>query len=181
MKTQLLAAAIFAFSTFAVPQISQAGNLYHSGQSGPAYQYGDRGSYSGARSLKDPPYTAPFAPSYKDQSTYNDRGNYPVRRPKSDIRYYGDGYNGDYCKSRRQIRRHLRRYGWFDFHNMKIRHRVIKINAQRGDGCIFRLRVDRCTGAILRKHLVYRPQTPYYGGSNYQSYGYRRGRNYSIY
>ena len=78
---------------------------------------------------------------------------------------------------RRQIRHNLRRQGWFDFHNMKIRRGVIKINAQRADGCIFRLRIDRCTGAILRKRLVSRPQTPYEGGYRGRNYW----RNYNIY
>lgn len=169
MKTHLILAAIFGFSTLASTPQAVAGDPYYTGDPGPSYQYSDRGSYGG--SLKD----APYAPSYKDQPYYGGKSlNYGL--PKSKVRYYGDRY--DYCLPRRQIRQRLRHRGWFDFHRQSIRRHTIKINAQRADGCIFRLRVDRCTGAILEKKLVSRPQSRNYGRYN-GYYNDNRGRYYS--
>lgn len=194
MKYNLLTAAIYGFGMLTA---SYAGSVGGSGAAfaGEGY-YADSGSTAyvgGGLDEFSPiaPYT-PYAPSLKDLPAPNDEGAYGSGLPKSSIQYYDTGRyerRGGYCLPRFQIRAQLRRRGWFDFHNPRQGRRrgVVKINAQRADGCIFRLRVDRCTGEILRKRLISRPQTPYRGpyGRGYNSSGsYSNdsyGRNYSVY
>ena len=179
MKFHLVAAALFGLGTLTSSQSVEAGDPYFAGDPGTSYGYGERGSYNGTGSLKDPPYEAPLTRSYNDLPYQNGKGVGGIGLPKRPIQYRdnGYGYNGNYCVSRWQLRQSLRRHGWFDFHNRRVRRGVIKINAQRGDGCIFRLRVDRCTGAILRKRLISRPQDRY--DSGYGRYGnYPRSNRY---
>ena len=110
MKIFLLTAALFGFGTFISPQSAQSADPYYGAAPGPSYVDGDRGSYSNNnRSLKDPAYTPPYAPSYKDQPYNGNKGGYGYRLPKSNVQYYGNGYRNGYCVPRRQIRQNLRR------------------------------------------------------------------------
>ena len=187
MISNIFKAALFGLGTLFSAQITQAGDLYYADGSVFENSGNERGSYGGAGSLKDTPlvpdYTAPAVPSYPLTPSYKDQP-YRSELPSNSIQYRGNGYgyNDGYCVQRWQIRENLHRHGWFGFHNRRIRGRVIKINAERRDGCIFRLRVDRCTGEILRKRLVSRPQSRYNGGSAYRSdYQRDNGRRYNIY
>jgi hypothetical protein len=54
------------------------------------------------------------------------------------------------CLPRREIRRRLHDEGWFDFHDLEIFRSVARVNARRPNGDLFRLKVDRCNGDILR-------------------------------
>jgi len=67
---------------------------------------------------------------------------------------HGRRYWGGYCLDRKQIRRRLRHNGWRGLHNLRVRDRAFVINAWRRNGHEYRLRIDRCSGEILRaKHI----------------------------
>ena len=69
-----------------------------------------------------------------------------------------------YCLNRKQIRRRLNRQGWLGFHDMRTRRGAFTGNAWRRNGHEYKLRVERCSGEILRaKHV----------GRNHRRYSHR--------
>ncbi|MDX2159597.1 MAG: hypothetical protein SFW09_24085 [Hyphomicrobiaceae bacterium] len=92
----------------------------------------------------DPPPPGPVPPGY----VYGDR--YAERPPGDDWRY------ADGCVPRREIKRRLVEDGWSEFHDLDARGTVARIKARRANGDLFTLKVDRCTGDILRADLLER-------------------------
>ena len=76
-------------------------------------------------------------------------------------RYAYDIYDDEAvtCATPRQIHRRLLRQGWGQFHNLRIRPRVLAFKArQRHQGrasrdLTYNLRIDRCSGALLKAQL----------------------------
>lgn len=60
------------------------------------------------------------------------------------------------------IRTQLERDGWMDFHGVEPREAFVVMTARRPNGEAYRLRIDRCTGAIASARLIAPvPQGPY--------------------
>lgn len=53
------------------------------------------------------------------------------------------------CAPRREIRHQLAAAGWFDFRPVAVRPNVAVVHARRGNGELFLLNVDRCTGEVV--------------------------------
>ncbi len=88
----------------------------------------------------------------------------PVRPRHAGRRHgFGPGYAYPYraCLPRWKIRRKLRRQGWRDFHNLVIRRWAVKVNARRPNGLLYRLKIDRCRGVILKARLLNRGWRPW--------------------
>ncbi|MCF6200400.1 MAG: hypothetical protein L3J67_13645, partial [Hyphomicrobiaceae bacterium] len=66
------------------------------------------------------------------------------------------------CATPRQIHRRLHRQGWTDFHNLRIRANALAFKARQkyqiGEGreLTYNLRIDRCTGALLKAKLQFK-------------------------
>lgn len=54
------------------------------------------------------------------------------------------------CVPRHEIRRGLIRDGWSDFDDLELREGMAIVRARRPDGQPYRLRIDRCSGEIVR-------------------------------
>jgi hypothetical protein len=95
-----------------------------------------------------PPYAeaprGPVPPGY----VYRDR--YAEGWRDDDWRY------GDRCLPRSEIKRRLVEDGWHEFHDIDAQGSVARVKARRGNGDLFALRVDRCTGDILKAQLLER-------------------------
>ncbi|MCB1527290.1 MAG: hypothetical protein KDJ45_06280 [Hyphomicrobiaceae bacterium] len=65
----------------------------------------------------------------------------------------GARYEGG-CAPGEIIRDDLRARGWRDFHDAERRGDVVVMDARRGSGRLFRLRIDRCTGEVLAAHRI---------------------------
>jgi len=102
-----------------------------------------------------PPRYAPpprsFTRSYRDDG-YLPPLNAPPR--------FSDAPLYDRCIARGEIRSRLADDGWGDFHDLDIRGEVAFVKARRPSGRIFELKVDRCTGDIVRAS----PLGPIYSG-----------------
>lgn len=61
------------------------------------------------------------------------------------------------CTPRREIRRALMEDGWFDFSGLELRGDVALIHARRDNGRVFALKLDRCTGRVLRAEVISPP------------------------
>jgi len=97
------------------------------------------------------PYVAapPIPPGY----VYRERGpdRFADWGGDEDWRY------GSGCLPRREIERRLYDSGWHDFHDIEIRRHAARVSARRPNGDVFRLKVDRCNGEVLRADLIDRP------------------------
>ncbi len=58
------------------------------------------------------------------------------------------------CIPREAIRRALQDDGWNGFHDLDLRGPVAVVFAYRPDGRLYRVKVDRCSGAVLASRLV---------------------------
>jgi hypothetical protein len=58
------------------------------------------------------------------------------------------------CLPRREIRRRLHDQGWHGFHDIEILRSSARVSAQRSNGDLFRLKVDRCSGEVLRADAI---------------------------
>lgn len=101
-----------------------------------------------------PRYAAPYRPrSYRDNylapMDSAPRFDDPQRRQYSS--------QSDYCIPRGEAKRRLVADGWSDFHERELRGEVVLVRARRPSGRLFELRVDRCTGEILRADPLGRP------------------------
>ena len=93
--------------------------------------------------------------SYKDGPVFQEPRRYSVRP----YRYERYDYR---CTPRHIVRRRLARQGWCDFSLIRMRPHVAVVNARR-DGVSYRLRIDRCTGEILRARALKRHHRHYRG------------------
>ncbi len=95
---------------------------------------------------------------------------------------HGHSSNGSYsraCLSKYQIRRSLRELGWRDFRLIRARRNVAVIKARQLDGDLYKLRVDRCSGEVLRARILNS-----YRGDDYaysRSRSSRSSRRYTSY
>ncbi len=90
----------------------------------------------------------PTRHSYKDGPVFSEPRRYSAR-PRH---YERPGYR---CTPRRLIRKRLARQGWCEFSPVRMRPRVAIVDARR-DGRSYRLRINRCTGRILRARALNR-------------------------
>lgn len=112
------------------------------------------------------PYVAvpPSPPDY----IYRDRG--PDRF--ADWGGGEDWRRASECLPRREIERRLYDSGWHDFHDIEIRRHAARVSARRPNGDVFRLKVDRCNGEVLRADLIDRPDVgPYAWRDGPRRYG----------
>ena len=168
---KLLCTAAFALlATFATTGATIAADL--------PYGYGGKPDYSPYSDPRygqiygDPRYRAPPVAEHYDRQRrfYEHRKRY-VTQPRS-YHSYKDGpvlteprrYSErplryeryDYrCTPRRLIRKRLARQGWCDFAPVRMRPHVAIVDARR-DGRSYRLRIDRCSGQILRARVLNR-------------------------
>ncbi|MFZ4806695.1 MAG: hypothetical protein ACOYLQ_05505 [Hyphomicrobiaceae bacterium] len=63
-------------------------------------------------------------------------------------------YRADDCIPREAIRRALQDDGWHGFHDLDLRGPVAVVFAYRPDGRLYRVKVDRCNGAVIASRLV---------------------------
>lgn len=110
--------------------------------------YGDTRRYDPPRSYKDDD-TAPEPRRYSDAPLPGPRHYREEREPPVEYR------RG--CTPRREIRRALMDDGWFDFSGLELRGDVALIHARRGNGRMFALKLDRCTGRVLRAEVISPP------------------------
>jgi hypothetical protein len=61
------------------------------------------------------------------------------------------------CTPRREIRRALMHDGWFDFRGLELRGDIALVRARRDNGRVFALKLDRCTGRVLRAEVISPP------------------------
>ncbi len=104
------------------------------------------------------------------------------RHKKRGLHRKFDRFGERVCASPRQIHRRLRRQGWFDFHDLRIRRRALIFKAVRNNGLIYRLKIDKCTGYLLKAKLAWGQYWAYlFGGDDYyghdHGHGYRYGRH----
>ncbi|MEO0670999.1 MAG: hypothetical protein AAFU50_03015 [Pseudomonadota bacterium] len=117
------------------------------------YSYDDRRERYAERRHKYPD------PAYEPEAEYRhappkyDRGDYERHAPRYGARRYSD-YAGD-CLPRRVIIRRLLRKGWRAFTPVRLNRRVAVVEADNSNGDRYRLRVNRCSGHIIRKRAIY--------------------------
>ncbi len=75
---------------------------------------------------------------------YGDRGYFDLRRARAD----------GYCLYPRKIRRKLHHRGWWGFRVVKLAPRFAVVRSYRY-GEPYRLKVDRCTGDVIRARPVF--------------------------
>ena len=87
-----------------------------------------------------PPVPAPPAPVYRDRFT--------EWGPRPDWR------SAEGCLPRREITQRLVDEGWRDFHDLDLSREAARVSARRPNGDLFRLKVDRCNGEVVRADLI---------------------------
>ncbi len=97
---------------------------------------------AGAADLGDEPPPPPRYGSYKDEAP-------PPPPPR---RYSESG-----CVPKDVVRERLVRAGWGDFRNPEVRGSTALFTASRPSGTRFLLRVDRCSGEIIKTTRLSRP------------------------
>ncbi len=123
--------------------------------------------------------------SYRSSRTkrtysYSSSGTSRCDRPNHDA--HGHSSSGNYsrtCLSKYQIRRNLRDLGWRDFRLIRARRNVAVIKARQLDGDLYKIRVDRCSGEVLRARILNS-----YRGDDYaysRSRSSRSSRRYTSY
>lgn len=113
---------------------------------------GDTGRYDPPRSYKDDDDAR-----YEPPRRYSDAplpGPRHYREDRDEPFHYRRG-----CTPRREIRRALIDDGWFDFRGLLLRGDVALVCARRDNGRLFALRLDRCTGRVLRAEVISPPDS----------------------
>ncbi len=82
------------------------------------------------------------------------RGNKRSRRRGYSENYYEDDYAMS-CRSPRQIHRQLKRQGWRNFHNLRIRPNVLRFKARQNTGLTYNLNIDRCSGSLIKAQIQF--------------------------
>ncbi len=114
---------------------------------------------------------------YDDQPRYverYDRGEYlrPMNPPRFQGEYAWSGYERPGCVPGGEIRRELIRDGWSGFHDAELRGRSALVTARRPNGEFYRLKVNRCTGEVVRARPL---------DAHGDSYAWRRRGPYQTY
>lgn len=98
-----------------------------------------------------------YAPPYREPYY-----RHPSQRVPPPRAYSYDDRTERGCTPRHVIRDELHRRGWRDLHAVTLRPHIAVLDARSPDGRQFRLRIDRCTGAVVgARPLGLRPYTPY--------------------
>lgn len=58
------------------------------------------------------------------------------------------------CVPRHEVRHELIRDGWSELHDVEIRNQFVFMTARRPNGLLYRLKVDRCDGQIVRARRI---------------------------
>ena len=177
MSLRLAAALAVVLHVAGVPAATAADlyGSYESGASDDDPRYGDiyRHPPPPATAYVDPRYP-PYARSdysnyddddRDDEPRYVERREYaPYRREylrpmppveRFEERYSYSKYRGAGCVPRDEIRRELVRDGWRDFQDIEPRgDDAAVVTARRPNGQYYRLKIDRCSGQIVRARPV---------------------------
>ncbi|MGE0767742.1 MAG: hypothetical protein AB7L90_14860 [Hyphomicrobiaceae bacterium] len=114
------------------------------------------------RSYADVPPPGPIPPGRVYPDRFADWG------PSPDWRF------ADGCLPRREVRHRLHQAGWHNFHDIEIGRSWARVTASRPNGDVFRLKVDRCNGEVLRADVIDRHDPGPYAWRH----GPRSGRPY---
>lgn len=143
MKALPLAATVLAAALLLGARPGAAADLDYDGVP-PPDRYGSAYEDPRYRDLYAPeprlPVPAPPAPVYRDR--FADWG------PRPDWRF------AEGCLPRREITRRLVDEGWRDFHDLDLSREAARVSARRPNGDLFRLKVDRCNGEVVRADLI---------------------------
>ncbi len=120
-------------------------------------------------------YVQRYEERYEERSHNDRRDDYDDRSRYSDGRYDNgdrdDGrYDRDRCVPRHLIRRELQADGWSDFERLEIRNDYVVVQASRPSGRRFDLKIDRCTGNVVRARPL--------EGRYYNRYAYNPRRHW---
>ena len=81
---------------------------------------------------------------------------------------------GEHCVPRRQVLRQLRRQGWYNFTDLKLRGRKATVRADNESGDQYHLVIQRCSGEVLWADRIERRHRRHSGWrSAYGAPGYR--------
>lgn len=171
MKPALLSAGVLAAALSVGASQGRAADLdygplpsdrYSSAYEDPRYRdiYGSGPTTYDQRYYQPAPPPGPVPPGY----VYGNGPGYP---PPRYAEAYPDDRRADGCLPRSEIRRRLVNEGWRDFHDLEFRDESAVVRARRPSGDLYRLKVDRCTGDIIKAALIER--------SNYGPYAYDQG------
>ncbi|MGE8941107.1 hypothetical protein ACO2I3_04275 [Leptospira interrogans] len=178
MSVRFAAALVAALQLTSVPAATAA-DLY-GGPPGGDPRYSDGYRYDDQRY---PPYGKQAYVENDNDEAYDDnkpryverydRGEYlrPMKPPRFN-EYTWSGYERPGCVPGGEIRRELIRDGWRDFRDAELRGGAALVTARRPNGEYYRLRVNRCTGEVVRA----RPLDPHG-----DSYAWRRRGPYQTY
>lgn len=168
-------ARLAAFAALCLPvAVAQAADIdYNAPPYDPyASRYGSPYDDPRYRDMYEHPAPPPrYAAPYRYQRSYKDEYLPPMDRvPRFDEpprRRYSELPHS--CVPRGEAKRRLIADGWSDFHELELRGEVVLVRARRPSGRLFELRVDRCSGEIVRADPIGRPYAedtrPY--GRNY--------------
>lgn len=90
---------------------------------------------------------------YEEEEVYEERRGDAYLPPMREGRRYAERDDG-VCLPRHEIRRSLADQGWHDFRNLDRRGDIAVVEARRPSGRLFELRVDSCSGRILRTYAL---------------------------
>ncbi len=121
-------------------------------------EYGDKPDRQALQRLFDKP--APRKSEVLRRARAKSRRHLHKRRGNRSG-YYDerDAYDYDFasaCVTPRQIHRMMRRQGWRQFHNLRIRPYVLSFKARQRNGLTYNLRVDRCTGSLIKAKIQFK-------------------------
>lgn len=105
-----------------------------------------------------PRHPVPPAYVYREERIYRDRQVDWDRRE--------DWRHAQGCLPRREIRERLMSDGWGDFHELELAGDTARVKARRPNGDLFDLKVDRCSGDLVKSVLLER-----HGGRPYADRG----------
>lgn len=167
MKTALIAAGVLVASTLTGLDASAKGldfGLTIAGQngfiqiSGPGPNHGSKNGNKGHgyKGYNPNQYSYGYKPGYGQGYGYHNpyRSQYNVRRGRAQ----------GFCMYPNEIRRMLRYQGWHGFRVKKLTHAIAIIHTSR-HGMRYRLKLNRCTGEMIRVK-------PLGGGYGYGPRGY---------
>ena len=142
-------------------------------------RYADVYQYPPPRAYAEPPPYAP-APRYEPTPRYEPRpyaqyeeappprDTYGYLRPMRPRDYAG---RADTCMPHQEIRRSLAGEGWRDFRDVELRGEIAVVEARRPNGRPYHLKIDRCSGEIVKATPLDERPVPY-------AYRDRYGRAY---
>lgn len=119
---------------------------------------------------EDPRYRDLYAPEPPRAYSYAPRPYEPAPHPVPPGYVYRDRVPDRYsdwderrdwreaqgCVPRHEIKRRLVEDGWSEFHDLELGGSVARVRARRPNGDLFALKVDRCTGEVVKAHLLER-------------------------